>query len=359
MERQIPGHRPSYRLLEGIVDLPSIQRLASTTSPSRKLAVRLPRGGSLMARKIRYTPEGGALFEITCRTIHSRFLFRPTRRFNEIVVGVLARAKRRYGVEISAFCCLSNHFHILARVDDSQQLSRFMGYVCSKLAREVGRLTGWREKIFSRRYQAILVSEEEAAQVDRLSYLLSHGAKENLVATPQDWPGVHCVDALLSGRPLEGTWFDRTKEYAARQRGEDVPLDRFATREILELDPLPCWRGLLPEQYRQRIAGLVDAIIETAAARRKESGREPAGAAAIRSQNPLSQPARTKRSPAPLVHAASKRVREEIYRMYALFVAAFREAAEHLKAGDRSARFPEGSFPPGLPFVKAGLVPVR
>jgi REP element-mobilizing transposase RayT len=63
-----------------------------------------------MPRKLRYTPEGGALYEITCRTIHSRFLFRPTRRLNEIIVGTLARAKRRYGVEISAFCCLSNHF---------------------------------------------------------------------------------------------------------------------------------------------------------------------------------------------------------------------------------------------------------
>jgi hypothetical protein len=61
-----------------------------------------------------------------------------------------------------------------------------MGYVCSKLAREVGRLTGWREKIFSRRYQAILISEEESAQVERLIYLLSHGAKENLVSRPQD-----------------------------------------------------------------------------------------------------------------------------------------------------------------------------
>ena len=312
-----------------------------------------------MARKLRYTPEGGALFEITCRTIHSRLLLRPTRLLNEIIIGVLARAKRRYDVEISAFCCLSNHFHILVRVDDSQQLSCFMGYVCSKLAREVGRLTGWREKIFSRRYQAILVSEEEAAQVDRLSYLLSHGAKENLVVRPQDWPGVHCVNALLSGKPLEGTWFDRTQEYAARQRGEDVPRHRFATPEILELDPLPCWKGLLPEQYRKRIAGLVDAIVAVAAARRKESGREAAGVAAIRAQNPLSEPAKTKRSPAPLVHAASKRVREEIYRMYGLFVAAFREAAEHLKAGDRSARFPEGSFPPGLPFVKAGLALVR
>jgi hypothetical protein len=46
-----------------------------------------------------------------------------------------------------------------------------------------------------------------------------------------------------------------------------------------------------------------------------------------------------------------------MYKMYAIFVAAFREAAEQLKAGDRSAKFPEGSFPPGLPFVKAGLVP--
>jgi hypothetical protein len=43
--------------------------------------------------------------------------------------------------------------------------------------------------------------------------------------------------------------------------------------------------------------------------------------------------------------------------LYALFVAAFREAAEQLKESDRSARFPDGSFPPGLPFVKTGLAP--
>ena len=239
-----------------------------------------------MARKLRYTPEGGGLFEVTCRTIHSRFLLRPSRRLNPIVVGVLARAKRRYCVELSGFCCLSNHFHVLVRVEDSRQLARFMGYVCSKLAREVGRLTGWREKIFSRRYQAILISEEETAQVERLSYLLAHGTKENLVARPQDWPGVHCVQALLSGQPLEGVWHDRTKEYVARMRGEDVTPNRFAIPETLELDPLPCWRHVSPEQYRQRIAGLVDAIIAAAEARRKESGKEPAGAAAIHSQNP-------------------------------------------------------------------------
>jgi hypothetical protein len=39
----------------------------------------------------------------------------------------------------------------------------------SKLAREVARLTGWKDKIWSRRYQVIVISNEEAAQVARLS----------------------------------------------------------------------------------------------------------------------------------------------------------------------------------------------
>jgi hypothetical protein len=40
----------------------------------------------------------------------------------------------------------------------------------------------WTDRIWARRYQAILVSNEEAAQVDRLTYSLAQGVKENLVA---------------------------------------------------------------------------------------------------------------------------------------------------------------------------------
>jgi len=32
-------------------------------------------------------------------------------------------------------------------------------------------------------------------------------------------------------------------------------------------------------------------------------------------------------------------------------VAAFREAADQLRKGNRNALFPEGSFPPAMPFV--------
>jgi hypothetical protein len=76
------------------------------------------------------------------------------------------------------------------------------------------------------------------------------------------------------------------------------------------------------------------------------------GREAILRQNPETRPAKTKKSPAPYFHALTKRVRRELYEAYAWFVAAFREAAEKLKAGDRTASFPTGSFPPHLPFVR-------
>jgi len=99
------------------------------------------------------------------------------------------------------------------------------------------------------------------------------------------------------------------------------------------------------------VAGLVKEIDAEAAAERKRTSREPLGASTILRQHPHTRPDKTKKSPAPRFHAASKAAREALRNAYGLFLAAFREAAERLKAGDRTARFPNGCFPPGLPFV--------
>jgi hypothetical protein len=69
----------------------------------------------------------------------------------------------------------------LLSVDDAEQLARFMQYVDGNIAREVGDLVKWKGPFWARRYKAIVVSNEEAAQVERLRYLLAHGVKENLV----------------------------------------------------------------------------------------------------------------------------------------------------------------------------------
>ena len=126
------------------------------------------------------------------------------------------------------------------------------------------------------------------------------------------------------------------------------------TYRVVNLVPLPCW-GIF---RRSSIASGSRSWSKRSSPRpplaepKRESS--PSVGPPILRQHPFSQPAKTKKSPAPLVHAASKRIRTEVKIAYAWFARAFREAAENLRAGDRLVRFPRGCFPPGLPSVRSG-----
>jgi hypothetical protein len=119
------------------------------------------------------------------------------------------------------------------------------------------------------------------------------------------------------------------------------------------LSQLPCWRHLAPEAYRSRVAELIRQIEATAAAERKKKGVEPLGVEKILTQDPETRPETLDRSPTPFIHAATRKIRKELWDAYGWFVAAYREAADRLRNGDRNAAFPPGSFPPHLPFVPA------
>lgn len=280
---------------------------------------------------------------------------RPADEVNELIVGVFVRALQLYPVELVGLVVMSNHFHALIQAHDVGVLSRFMCFVNGNLAREVGRLHGWRQKFWGGRYRLIPISDEEAAQVARLKYLLSHGAKEGLVACPLDWPGVHCAASLLTGRPLRGRWIDRTAAYKARQRGEAGSPDVHAHVGFLRFEKLPCWAHLTEEAYRREIAHLLDEIRREAGEMRRRKGiplrARRKARRALRRVNPRSRPASPKRAPAPFCHAATRSARSELREGYRLFVAAYREAASALRRGETAVRFPEGCFPPGLPFV--------
>jgi REP element-mobilizing transposase RayT len=309
-------------------------------------------------RNLRHFPSG-SLVEVTTRTVQGRLLLAPSPALNQIILGVLGRAQRLYGVRVHAYSFASNHYHLLLSVDSARQLADFMGHFNSKLGREIGRLTGWKDKIWSRRYQAILVSTEEKVQAARLRYILAHGPKEGLVLRPQDWPGVHCAHPLLEGKStVEGTWYDRRREYVLRRGGKDAKAEDYSSSESVVLTPIPCWRDLSPEQYRRQIESLVQEIIHEAGQLAAQTGAEPLGAEAVCRQNREERPKRMKKSPAPRFHVLSKQIRQAMYEAYALFVAAFREAADRLRGGDREARFPAGCFPPRLPFVAEEGLPI-
>jgi hypothetical protein len=61
-------------------------------------------------------------------------------------------------------------------------------------------------------------------------------------------------------RPGGAIGLFRTQEYAAHNRGEEYDRRTYATEEIFVLSRLSCWEHLSPEQYRQRVAELVEEI---------------------------------------------------------------------------------------------------
>ncbi len=222
----------------------------------------------------------------------------------------------------------------------------------SNLSKEIGRLRGWRGTLWERRYDAIVVGDGPEVQWQRLKYQLSHGIKEELVESAADWPGIHAARQLVAGKPLEGYWYNRSKEWAARNRRQEYGTYDFATQYSIRFAQLPAFRHLAPEEYREKVSELVREIEEEG--ERKRDGNSVAGVEKILSQNPLEPPTRvTERSPKPLFHFASKEERDDLLAGFLAFQSQYQIASEALRQGNLKAAgwFPGGCYPPALPFL--------
>ena len=133
-----------------------------------------------MGRKIRWTPPH-ALVELSCRCTQARFLLRPSKRLNLLVVGILVRALRETGIRIHAISVLSNHWHMLVSVPSTGALAQAMRYFQGNVSKEAGRLHGWRGSLWASSYHDSIVDDDPVTQVERLRYVLAQGAKEGLV----------------------------------------------------------------------------------------------------------------------------------------------------------------------------------
>jgi len=340
------GLRPS--LVEGtdLVSEPAKMR----RGPRKKQPGEVSCREACMPRSLRFIPEN-SLVEITTRTLQGRLLLKPSPQLTDLILGVIGKAQALYGMTIHAFVFLSTHAHFLLSPASAGQLALFMQFVNANIAKEAGRLHLWRERLWSRRYRAIVVADEKAAHA-RLRYILAHGAKEGLIGTPGAWPGPNCIAALTTGELLRGTWFDRSKEFLARQRGETVFPAQFATTFDVELTPLPCLQQMTAQERQAHYRRIVGEIQARAEAENREKGRTPLGVDRILAQDPHSKLASTDRSPAPFVHATSDSTEMQFRAAYRAFVDAYRAGTLRLRERARELRemFPLWAFPPALPF---------
>ena len=280
---------------------------------------------------------------------------RPSRGVNERILGVLGRAQAKYKVDIYLFVFLSNHFHLLIRVDSVYQQAAFMGFLKANLAKELGALHDWREKFWGRRYHSACLADSEATQLARLHYILSNSCKEGLVASPIDWPGVNAVAALYHGKwTMRGIWYDRTAEHADRLRGIKR---RHPSIETVRLTPLPFLEGRSKAEQRRFIVDAVRLVEEQTRERHKKNGTRPLGARVVQRQHPHARPKRFVPSPAPLFHTSTRHEFLQLRQARAATVAAYRLATQRWMRGERNVQFPLGCFPPPPPAVATRAPP--
>ena len=258
-----------------------------------------------------------------------------------LVGAALARAQEKYGAEIYAAVCMSNHVHLAVRTT-KRNLSAFMGYFKARVADAVHQITGRRGPLWARRFDAQPILNEEAL-MDRVAYTLDNPGKANLVSDSRDWPGLNVAYGLDEADAFGFEYFDRTAWHRAK-RPEDR--ERFWRTVTLRLSPFPCeWAA-----SREQLGAALRSALDNAAHARRKGGMSPLGLERVVQTEFEARPKAPSFRRRPYAFGTARERRafrssmSDVSRLHA-------EASVRFRGGDRSAMFPSGTYPPPLPLA--------
>ncbi|MCC6997023.1 MAG: transposase [Deltaproteobacteria bacterium] len=155
----------------------------------------------------------GSTYLVTRRCTQRQFLLRPSRTTNEILSYCLARAALLYGIELHAYCFLSNHYHLVL-TDPGARLPEFMRYLNELSARALNASLGrWEGLWASGTYSAVeLVGLEDV--VEKIAYTLANPVAAGRWSAQNTGPGCGAIPA---------GWASPVSWRAARWVGSSVP----------------------------------------------------------------------------------------------------------------------------------------
>lgn len=140
----------------------------------------------------------GKIYEICFRT-EEGLPFAPTPYIKAIWESILARAQSLYRVRIVAGILMSNHPHLLIRVEDPEDVPKFVAYVKKETAHALNRLLGVEQHtVWQEGYDSPLLGDA-AKVVERLVYCYTNPQKANLEDTIERYPGWSTWSEFLKG----------------------------------------------------------------------------------------------------------------------------------------------------------------
>jgi len=271
----------------------------------------------------------GTTYLVTRRCSQRQFLLRPSRTTSEVFRYVLALAARRYGIEVHAYCVLSNHYHLVV-TDPEARLPAFQQFLDAFVARAINASLGrWESFWAPSSFSAVALVTPDAI-VDKSAYALANPVSAGLVRLARKWPGLWSSPDLIGAGALEA----RRPDHFFDPRG------LLPAAERLELTVPPGFAS--PEAFR--------ALLGTALAEREHAAagaiRRFQGVARILAQRPMAQPRTTEphRKLRPRVAARDRWKRIEALGRLKGFLLAYRAAWAGWRDGVEEVLFPAGTY---------------
>ena len=270
----------------------------------------------------------GLTYLVTRRCLHREFLTRPCKVVNQVFAYVLALAARRYGVEVHAYCVLSNHYHLVV-TDPHAQLPAFQQYLGAFVARALNAYLGrWETFWAPHSFSAVSLASEQDV-ISKTAYTLANPVAAGLVRSAHVWPGLWSSPDSIGERirvPRPEHFFD-----------QDGLLPEIAE---LELKVPSGFTSTM--EFRDRLRAEL--------ARQEAQARERCpiflGRRRVLVQRPGERPRlhEPRRELNPRVAARDKWKRIELLQRLKSFLADYREALAAWREGRRDPLFPAGTY---------------
>ena len=270
----------------------------------------------------------GRSYLITRRCLLRHFFLRPDAVVNEVFAYVLALAARRYGVQVHAFCVLSNHFHLVL-TDPHARLPAFQQFLAAFVARALNAHLGRWEYFWAPcTYSAVALGSPQDL-VSKAAYTLANPVAAGLVHAGHLWPGLWSAPDTI---------------------GTAVRVQRPA--HFFDAD------GLLPEFIDLELtvpAGFESAEdfrsqVRAELARQEQAAREEIptflGVLRVKAQSPFARPrpGESRRQLSPRVATRDKWRRIELLRQLRAFLVDYREALLAWRESTADPVFPAGTY---------------
>jgi len=254
-----------------------------------------------------------------------------------LVGSAIARAQQRYKTKVFALVVMGNHVHLIVKTK-GKNLSKFMGYVKSRITEGINLLTGKRGPLWSRRYDAQAILDDEAS-ADRLAYCLDNPVQAGLVKSAEHWPGLNCAFSMGDRDELEFEYLDRTLWHKA---GRPKDLRAYYRTSTMKLSPLPQLRAMSRSLVRRSTESWLGCRYNASGSSKRELGIEAIFDTAFESR-----PKEPKRSRRPYAFG-SKENRSRYFQSVSMLYHAYESASERFYLGDYCVSFPPGMYRPPI-----------